>query len=226
MDHAPLQTIFPIAEIFTSVQGEGFHTGVPATFIRLAGCTVGVPLKGQEPYELCTLWNSRTFLCDTNYGLSAKYRIADILNQLPQTKQPIAVCITGGEPVAHPKLPDLMEILYDRGHQVWLETSGTLPLDKIPKHVWVTVSPKKDVRRSAIARANEIKFLVDQETTPDGIAVFLAGFDLEFPPFVYLQPVNHVHSIDKDNLTRCLAILQEHPEWRLSTQAHKFWDVR
>src|SRR6185369_16374948 len=95
----------PVAEVFTSIHGEGHWAGTLMTFIRLAGCTVGKPMaKGLLPIlstgaqsTMCTTFDGRQFPCDTDYNMTGKWTVEELLMEIPHNVR--HVCITGGEPL-------------------------------------------------------------------------------------------------------------------------------
>lgn len=103
-----------VLEMYPAVQGEGIFTGVPSTFIRLAGCTVG-----------CT-W------CDTKYSWRASQGTdmtpEEIYVRAKKLTTHSHVVLTGGEPLEHPQ-GDVIELirLLQTQHFVTIETSGTIP---------------------------------------------------------------------------------------------------
>lgn len=100
-----------VIEAFRSIQGEGTRAGVPCAFVRLAGC------------------NLKCAWCDTPHALSdgVQTDVADLAERIRamRTRQ---VCITGGEPLLHGDLPDLLARLLDSNHEVQIMTNGSLPL--------------------------------------------------------------------------------------------------
>ncbi len=115
----------PVMEHFYTLQGEGFHTGKAAYFIRLGGCDVGC------------VW------CDVKESWDANAHphidIAEITSITVSSGTPMAV-ITGGEPLMH-NLDELTASLKDKGIQTNIETSGTHPLSG--SWDWICFSPKK-----------------------------------------------------------------------------------
>ena len=107
-----------INEIYASIQGESSHTGLPCIFIRLTGC------------------NLRCSWCDTAYAFYAgnDLTIGETLQKVDAFGLPL-VEITGGEPLLQEDVYPLMEALLKKGYRVMLETSGALPIDKVPKRV-------------------------------------------------------------------------------------------
>ena len=115
----------PLVEDFYTIQGEGFHTGKPAYFIRLGGCDVG-----------CR-W------CDAKYTWNPKlYPPTDISEGVRRATscQAQAIVITGGEPLLYPLGP-LTSALKGHGLKIFLETSGSHPFSGY--FDWVCLSPKR-----------------------------------------------------------------------------------
>jgi len=109
-----------INEIFYSIQGEGYHVGTPAVFVRFAGC------------------NLRCSFCDTRHESYEHMFDEDIVKAV--NKYPARmVVLTGGEPSMQVR-PELVRALQDAGKYVCIETNGTLP---VPGEIdWITCSPK------------------------------------------------------------------------------------
>lgn len=114
-----------LIEIFRSVQGETSFSGLPTTFIRLAAC------------------NLRCSWCDTTYsfGRGTPYLIDDIISQVNQWGCKY-ICITGGEPLLQSNVFNLMDKLCDAHYIVSLETSGSLPTDRVNPNVRVILDIK------------------------------------------------------------------------------------
>ncbi len=102
-----------VFEIFSSFQGEGVHTGLPTTFIRLSGCNL----------DCC--W------CDTRYALDSAsgtpMRIEEIVHEIKELGNEM-VCITGGEPLIQESTYDLVDSLLEIGCSIDIETNGTVGL--------------------------------------------------------------------------------------------------
>ncbi|MDI6887912.1 MAG: radical SAM protein [Candidatus Thermoplasmatota archaeon] len=107
-----------VSEIFYSLQGEGLHQGLPTVFVRLAGC------------NLSCSW------CDTLYARDFKsgkaLRISDIIEEVKKSRCEY-VCITGGEPLLQKPVRSLIHQLLRQGHQIDLETNGSVSLEKLPR---------------------------------------------------------------------------------------------
>lgn len=222
---------YGISEIFDSVQGEGLYAGTPMTFVRFAGCSVGKPLSQKEKAdnflpvytEQCASWDGRKFYCDTDFRVMERLTVEEIANHLPKNVK--RVCFTGGEPLIHDL--DLLAIeLLSRGVKLHVETSGTVPVVGWMNRgdTWLTMSPKVNADPKILACANEIKLLVDEGFSLQKADEMLAGIKTE--PLIWVQPINGTFQINRENIDRCLKVLAERPQWRLSIQLHKYLNVR
>ena len=101
----------PIAEAFTSIQGEGKRTGTPSFFIRLSGC------------------NLRCTWCDTPHASWAPQKTPRTIESLLAEARASGVreaVVTGGEPMMFPAITDLTAALTSSGLAVTIETAGTI----------------------------------------------------------------------------------------------------
>ena len=229
---------FPIAETFTSVQGEGVWVGTRMTFIRLAGCNVGrpYPKEVQEEKKLpvytecCSLWKGE-MACDTDYRRKEFLTPEEILHRV---NAPI-VCITGGEPLLHP-LIDLVSrfMTSKRIDRIHLETSGTKDIKPLTEYItkknwrnrfWVAVSPKRDFLADSLWLADEIKVIIDKAQFDEGEFERLFGVFLDSGK-IFFQPFNQENEVNMDNLNFCLKLQEKYPKVKLSSQLHKFISVR
>ena len=192
---------YPIIEVFASVQGEGTFSGLGADFIRLAGC------------------NLRCSWCDTQHSYDvAAVRLLNVEEILSkwQFEQPIVV-ITGGEPSLN-DLGPLVKALKMRGKFVTLETNGTNPVPDEWGIDWVTVSPKPDSNYVINCRANELKYVVD-----DDFGVDVIQADRVPLRHTYLQ----VESGKVESAERAVRIVTENPrlQLRVGIQMHKVLNI-
>jgi 7-carboxy-7-deazaguanine synthase len=222
---------YPIAECFTSPQGEGCFAGQSQFFIRLAGCTVGKPYPKDHPIrhgltlpiytEECTLYDGRRFSCDTDYRKHSQFTAHELMEKIPAGVDD--VCITGGEPLMH-DLSTLITYIFGVGRKIHIETSGTIYADLKPD-IWVTVSPKRGIMEMMINRADELKILVDENFNPEE-PLETARKEFYLPTLAYkkpvfLQPVNGEKSVSAKNLDLCRQWQIKFPSFRLSIQMHK-----
>ena len=131
--------IYQINEIFYSLQGEGYHTGTPAVFIRFSGCNRACPF------------------CDTDFHAHKPMTAEEILVEVRQYPARHIV-LTGGEPTLQID-NQLIGLLKNVGYYLQIETNGSLP---VPDQIdWVTCSPKD--RPWNIDRVNELKVVFQGE---------------------------------------------------------------
>ena len=191
-------------ESFYSIQGEGFHTGKPAYFIRLAGCDVNC--------HWCDVKESWD-ISEDQY-LSIDEIISNVIKYSAET-----VIITGGEPLMH-NLSELTDALKEKKKKIHLETSGTHP---ISGHFdWICFSPKKfkDPLDDFFKLSNELKIIVYNDSD------FLWAEELlkkiKNNPKLTLQPE---WSKSKEINPKILKYIKSNPKWRISLQTHKYLNV-
>lgn len=204
--HAP--DTYRVNRVYPTVQGEGGMVGTPMTILRLQGCPVG-----------CT-W------CDTpeTWLVEGEPRQATAIAEEVAKYAPYWALVTGGEPAWH-DLAALTEALHAQSRLCALETSGAYLLTGTWD--WVTVSPKPKglipFKRSALAQANEVKWIVGRGSDIDELEDFLAtlGGPQRSPHRISIQPV----STNKRATQLCLDALMRRPDWHLSLQTHKFLEI-
>ncbi len=115
-----------ISELFYSIQGESTRAGLPCAFIRLSGC------------------NLRCTYCDSSYTWDEPGRemTADQITSWLEDFPGVMVEITGGEPLLQEAVYPLMDQLIADGHEVLLETSGSLSIERVPTEVGVIMDIK------------------------------------------------------------------------------------
>lgn len=190
-----------VNEIFYSIQGEGKHTGMPAVFLRLSGCTMGCDF------------------CDTKYAFSSGKEMNSLQILVALTEFPCkTVVITGGEPTEQ-DLPALINALKSAGHIVHLETNGAKDCD-VSKADFVCVSPKKYVAKEMLAKADVIKLVVTPQTDLEDLQKYYL-YENEKTQ-IYLQPEGN----KQENIDLCVKLIKQHPSARLSVQLHKLINVK
>lgn len=220
--------MYKINELFETIQGEGFFTGVPAIFIRLQGCPVecawcDTPQSWYLNQEEET--NFKEILlkqADSSSwtSLSTQCLLEHILTNYAAKH----VVITGGEPCLYDLLP-LTQALEQNGFYCQIETSGTQPI-KVTPNTWVTVSPKIAMRgklpiqKEALQRANEIKHPVGTQKDIDQLDEHLIGIDLS-NKVMGLQPISQKNNATDLCINTCIK-----RQWRLSIQTHKYLNIQ
>ena len=194
----------PVMEHFYTLQGEGYHQGRAAYFIRLGGCDVGC------------VW------CDVKESWDASIhplmKVDELVSLVKQTSTKLVV-ITGGEPLMH-NLDKLTETLQKAGLETNIETSGAHPMSG--KWNWVCLSPKKfKAPLPAVSPlANELKVVIFNKSDFEWAEQYAA---LVRPHCkLYLQP-----EWDKAAIVTPLIIeyIKANPQWELSLQIHKYINV-
>jgi len=206
MDFAATSVItkLPLMEAFYTIQGEGFHQGRAAYFIRLAGCNVGC------------------FWCDVKESWDVdkhpKVALDEIVSQAAEYPGRLAV-VTGGEPLMH-NLDELTERLHNEGFATNIETSGSFPLSG--SWDWICVSPKKfrPPTDEALELANEIKVIIYNKNDFAWAETHAARVNANCK--LYLQPEWERASIMTPLI---IDYIKENPKWELSLQIHKYINV-
>jgi organic radical activating enzyme len=194
----------PVMEHFYTLQGEGFHQGKAAYFIRLAGCDVG-----------CVWCDVKDSWDVSKHPLKS---ISFLIDHVKQTQARIVV-ITGGEPLMH-DLTALTKALQESGLQTHIETSGAYPLTGYWN--WICLSPKKfkSPLPEMVKKASELKVVIYHKSDFDWAEKYEAQVNPDCK--LYLQP-----EWDKANEVTPLIIdyIKAHPQWQLSLQVHKYINV-
>ena len=221
--------LYPINEIFESIQGEGSYTGAPSVFVRLQGCPVGCAwcdtrhswdLTPERKTDLATVLAK-----DGDSDLWCEVDQAELLAHLAgyHAKH---IIFTGGEPCLF-DLTALTEGLEAAGYSTQIETSGTFEV-RCSDKTWVTVSPKVgmkggfEILDSALVRADEIKHPVAMQRHVDELDALLARLTAEqlAGKQIYLQPISQQNRATKMAIETCIK-----RNWRLSIQTHKYLGI-
>lgn len=206
-----MNKIYRINEIFYSLQGEGMRCGEPSIFIRFSGCNLKCSI---EPGEK----SPGGFDCDTEF-------VSGRNCTLPEIKEwtEVMLCgqnckwivLTGGEPGLQVD-EELIRYLHTAGFKLAIETNGSV---KLPNNLdWITVSPKVAEHAIKQDNADEVKYVRGYgQAIPR--TVVAAEYKLISPAF-------NGTTLDSKTLDWCIRLCLENPEWRLSPQLHKLWQVR
>ena len=194
---------YPIVEIFHSVQGEGFHTGIPHVFIRFGNC------------------NLRCEWCDTDFMTFEDMDIDSIIEDV-LSYDCDRVIFTGGEP-AMQDLSVIGKRLKEHGISISIETNGTIPVDPIID--WICVSPKDQLYPNV-----SIKQRTGDELKVVYCGQDLALYDELKKGFthLYIQPCYvEDESVEANGKSFQIVerLVKDSPGWRLSLQTHKWMGV-
>ncbi len=199
-----LKSALPVMEHFYTIQGEGFHQGRAAYFIRLGGCDVGC------------VW------CDVKESWDASkhtlFSVDEIVKFCTDANANLAV-ITGGEPLMY-DLSELTKALHQKNIEVNIETSGAYPLSGDID--WICVSPKKFKAPlgDVLSKAHELKVVVFNNSDFDWAEKNTLKVSNNCQ--LYLQP-----EWDKSSqiLSDIIEFVKQNPRWKISLQTHKYMNI-
>jgi len=191
-------------ESFYTVQGEGFHSGKAAYFIRTAGCDVG-----------CVWCDVKESWPSEGYPSVSAHEIASRTEEHPAE----TVVITGGEPCMY-DLTELCNALHERGKKVHLETSAAYEIKG--DFDWICVSPKKFKAplQGELKKAHELKVIGFNKSDLD----FALSFESEVSSDckLYIQP----EWSRRDRMAQPISeFVKSHPRWMVSVQSHKYLNI-
>jgi len=194
----------PLVEEFYTLQGEGYHTGKPAYFIRIGGCDIGCH------------W------CDTKISWDPEMHplvpiekiVADALKNPAR-----AVVVTGGEPTNY-NLGPLTRMLKEHGIKTYLETAGTNPLTG--EWDWICLSPKQQQPPLAeyYQHAHELKVIIFEDR--DFQWAEQQSDNVLDSCRLYLQSE---WSRYEQNVDILVEYIKRNPKWNMSLQSHKFMHI-
>ena len=196
--------MYKINEIFYSLQGEGYHSGTPAVFVRFSGC------------------NLRCAFCDTKHQEGQMMSLQEIVEEVD--KYPLAplLVLTGGEPSLFIDEAFVAELKQRTNKTIAIETNGTRPL--LNNLDWVTLSPKSafeggDLEPCVLTYCDELKVVC--------LGQDLSQYDGIEAKHRFLQPCFCEDEVQrKANMKACVEAVMQNPGWRLSMQMHRILNIR
>lgn len=190
-----------VADIFHSIQGQGYWSGTPAVFVRLQGCDVGCPWCNERQ-----TWPSGKpgWSIDAILSAATAYGCEHVV-------------LTGGEPLAQP-VASLIKELAGCFRRVQVETSGTEPFPNAP--AWFTLAPKFGMRRPVVVTTgmDEIKVMVGKSADIDAARPMIAA-NPGTP--VFLHPISGSAKATAVCVREAMA-----NNWRVSVQLHEVLGLR
>jgi organic radical activating enzyme len=196
--------LLPIVEDFYTIQGEGFHMGKPAYFVRVGGCDIG-----------CS-W------CDTKFSwnpaIHPLHRVDQIINRIKENNASVVV-VTGGEPLIYP-MDYFTEQMHSRNVEAYIETSGAYELSG--NWDWICLSPKRNSppKENIFKMAHELKVIIQDEGDIEWAELNAAKVNSSCN--LFLQPEWSTH----EQITPLLVdYVKLNQRWRISLQAHKFMKI-
>ena len=195
-----------VSEIFYSLQGKGQRVGTPTFFVRLQGC---------KAKNACFAAGIK---CDTEFNSGREMEITEILATLkdlnPECKE---ITWTGGEPLDQ-LTEDHIHFFAKQHYYQCIETSGLHPA---PAGIdYIAISPK-------------VAEHVVKKNFPNGVQelryVRHKGQDIPKPEInakhKFVSPHSDGFTINSENLSHCIDLCLKNPEWKLSVQTHKLWNI-
>ncbi len=194
----------PLVEQFYSLQGEGFHTGKAAYFIRIGGCDIG-----------CHWCDSKM---SWNPNIHPLVPIEEIVANALKTSAN-AVVVTGGEPSLF-NLEPLTTKLKEHGIKTFIETAGVRKLTG--QWDWICLSPKRQSppNESLYKIANELKVIIFEDE--DFKWAEKTAAKVNDNCLLYLQSEWSRYKI---NIPIIVDYVKTNPKWNVSIQAHKFMHI-
>ncbi len=205
MEKIQQDMVFRINDVFWTIQGEGFHNGRSALFLRLPFCNYSCP------------W------CDTEYNSYEEYESWELDEICNAQKSRFAV-ITGGEPLMNKQVKPLIDFLKARGFEIATESNGSMPY--VEGLDFVTVSPKRFVQKGLPEffinpaiwhKVSEFKYVVDAEFD---FAILDRHKDDKC-----LKSLSPEFNDFKNSIAKILEYVKENPEWKISLQTHKWMQI-
>lgn len=214
------QQVLPVMESFYTLQGEGYHQGRAAYFIRLGGCDVGcVWCDVKESWDAEKHPRFSVDEIAENLKTVTSYQLQVSSNKQPASGNLPIVVITGGEPLMH-DLAELTKAIHIAGFETNIETSGAHPLSG--QWDWICLSPKKFKAPlpEVVPHANELKVVIFNKSDFAWAEEYAALVSPQCK--LYLQP-----EWDKASQMTPLIVdyIKANPQWELSLQLHKYINV-
>ncbi|WP_420320144.1 7-carboxy-7-deazaguanine synthase QueE [Flagellimonas sp.] len=195
--------MLPLMEEFYTIQGEGYHKGTAAYFVRIGGCDVGCH------------W------CDVKESWDAETHPPTAIEEIVSnaTKYSNTIVITGGEPLTWDMGP-LTAGLKAKNLKTHIETSGAYPLTGTWD--WICLSPKKNkLPQDEIYKvADELKVIVYNKH--DFVFAEEQAAKVDENCILYLQPE---WSVREKMIPLIVDYVMQNPKWIVSLQTHKYLNI-
>ena len=194
----------PVMEMFYSLQGEGYHTGKAAFFIRIGGCDVGC--------NWCDVKESWNANCHPVISINK------IISELKKTPASTVV-ITGGEPFLY-NLNTLTGYLKKNKYYIHIETSGTVePSGFID---WICLSPKQKHKPLPfyLKNAHELKVIINNDKDFHWAEQNARKVNTNCKLFLQAE-----WSVEKKTLPIIIDYIKKNTQWALSLQTHKYLNI-
>jgi len=195
-----------VSEIFYSLQGEGARSGTPTIFIRLQGC---------KAKNACFAMGIK---CDTEFESGKPMTLNDIEKWCDDNAMGCKeITWTGGEPLDQ-LTDEIVNYFSEKGYFQAVETSGLHPC---PKQIdFICVSPKVAehvIKKNFPNGVTELRYV-----RHEGQSVPMPSITAKY---YWLSPHSDGFTINTTNLNHCIKLCLSNPQWKLSIQQHKLWNI-
>jgi len=219
--------MYSVKEIFLTLQGEGGQAGLPAVFVRFAGCNLWSGLERDRAAAVCKFCDTDFIGTDGSGGGKFKTAAAlakEIKSHWPKNQTTdIWTVMTGGEPLL--QLDDaLITACHDEGIKIAVETNGTIAA---PNGIdWLCVSPKAGAKIIQTS-GDELKLVYPQdENTPEEFEhMEFRRFSLQPRDDRFLDEKADLPFSGSEHRKAVINYCLNHPKWRLSLQTHKWMNI-
>lgn len=200
------QPVYPLVEVFESLQGEGRNAGRPCVFVRFAGCNLSCP------------W------CDTDCTERFSSPLDELVREVSSFKAR-SVVLTGGEPAVAEGMPELVAALKEAGFWIAVETNGVKAADWLAFVDYVACSPKAEYAAlydspEALRAADEVRVVASSPS----VAAFCRSIREKISAVdYYISPCDRDGEMD---FAAAKSVLSELSGWSLSVQLHKILGFR
>ncbi|HEX2920602.1 MAG TPA: 7-carboxy-7-deazaguanine synthase QueE [Bacteroidales bacterium] len=204
VENGNITNMLPLVEEFYTLQGEGYHSGKAAYFIRLGGCDIG-----------CSWCDSRFSWNPDMHPLVSTDEISDRAFKSGSD----SVVVTGGEPLIW-NLDYLCNALKQNNLNTFIETSGAYDLSG--EWDWICLSPKKNMPplEEICTKADELKVIIQDEVDFEWAEEYRQKVNSSCK--LFLQP-----EWSRFNIITPLIVeyVKSNPAWRVSLQIHKYMHI-
>lgn len=196
--------VLPVMEEFYTIQGEGYHSGKAAWFIRIGGCDVGC-----RWCDVKESWNPKHFPPISTYEVAQR-----AIESGAKT-----VVITGGEPLNY-NLDLLCQIIKTANIAIHIETSGSSNISG--EYDWICLSPKKTKAplEEIYEKAHELKMIILDESDLKWAEINRQKVSIDCQ--LFLQPE---WSKREEIIGLIVDYILKNPHWKVSLQTHKYMHI-
>jgi len=192
-----------ICDLFYSIQGEGFHVGKAAIFIRFYGCDLTCSFCDEPLHK----------------EIYDEFSDEEILVKIKKFPSKFIV-LTGGEPSLY-ELSDFIKKLQGESYFVAIETNGLQP-SNIEVANWITYSPKNWNTIKFEPFFDEIKLIVNHLSNTDQILEIASKITKP----IYIQPEGTQKDVINRNVQHCVQLVERFPKLRISLQTQKLIHIQ